>query len=306
MNLIKSLFCVAILPFFVQCFAIDAKHKSQNNIDEPYVRFGIIADIQYCDCDVNGSRYYRSSLQKLDECVESFNRKSVQFTVNLGDLVDKDTPNNLDSVLIRLSQLNASVYNLTGNHDYGNVDNDRLYKLLNMPAEYYSFTMRNWRFIMLNTNEIASYSNTRGTWKENELSEMIDKFKEAKGKAPASYNGGISSKQIQWLRQLLEKSENKGENVLVFSHHPLDCVTGLTALNGSEVLSLISQYNCVKAVIAGHHHDGFFCNTGSLPNIVLEGMVETANQNSYGIIDLFPDKLVLHGYGRMTSRVIQF
>src|SRR5690554_168209 len=88
------------------------------------VKFGIIADIQYCDCDTRGSRYYRNSLQKLEECVVNLNRAEVQFTVNLGDLVDRDTPKNMDSVLVRLDKLNATVFNLTGNHDYEGVHDD--------------------------------------------------------------------------------------------------------------------------------------------------------------------------------------
>lgn len=308
MKLIRSICCIALFPIIIQsCVFPNARNNKENGLQEDSViRFGIIADIQYCDCDTRGSRFYRSSLQKLDECVNELNKEDVQFTVNLGDLVDKDTPHNIDSILIRLDKLNSVVYNLTGNHDYENIDNDQLYELLNMPTEYYSFQRNGWRFVMLNTNEIASYSNVDGTWKEAELEEMRSRVRETTGKNAAEYNGGIGSKQFKWLQELLENSQDKGEKVLIFSHHPLDCVEGLTALNGKEIISLTSKYNCVKATIAGHHHSGAFCEKDSLSNVVVEGMIETADQNAYGIIELFPDKLVLHGYGRMTSRIIHF
>ncbi len=44
---------------------------------------------------------------------------------------------------------------------------------------------------------------------------------------------------------------------------------------------------------------------GKLPCIVLEGMVETED-NSYGTVALYPDKMVITGKGRMTSRTINF
>lgn len=286
--------------------SIDEVVDNVTSTEEPVARFGIIADIQYCDCDTRGQRYYRNALQKLKQSVDHFNKEEVEFAVNLGDLVDRDTPHNLDSVLSCLNKLNAPVYNLAGNHDYENIDNDHLYAALKMPSEYYSFQRNGWRFVMLNTNEIASYSNVDGTWKEKELLEMRDNIRKTTGQNAAEYNGGISNRQLQWLQELLENSENKDEKVLIFSHHPLGCIKGLTALNDQEIVSLASQFSCVKALIAGHHHAGAFCETESLPCIVVEGMVETADQNAYGIIELFPDRLILQGYGRVTSRVIHF
>lgn len=246
--------------------SIDEVVDNVTSTEEPVARFGIIADIQYCDCDTRGQRYYRNALQKLKQSVDHFNKEEVEFAVNLGDLVDRDTPHNLDSVLSCLNKLNAPVYNLAGNHDYENIDNDRLYTLLNMPSEYYSIQWNGWRFVMLNTNEIASYAHVEGTWKEEELEEMKNCVRKSTGQDAAEYNGGISSRQLQWLQQVLENSEMKNEKVLIFSHHPLACVKGLTALNDTEIVSLVSNFSCVKALIAGHHHGGAFCEVDSLPS----------------------------------------
>lgn len=303
----ESLFLDGLHPNEEGYLKIVSDIVTSNALEEkPVIRFGVIADIQYCDCDTRGKRYYREALQKLDQCVDQLNSEKVQFTVNLGDLVDRDTPRNLDPVLSRLNKLNATVYNLTGNHDYENIDNEQLYALLNMPSEYYSFQQAGWRFVMLNTNEIASYSNVKDTWKEKELKEMKNNVRKTTGQDAADYNGGVSSKQLQWLQQLLEKSKDSDEKILIFSHHPLGCVKGLTALNDQDIVSMASKFSCVKALIAGHHHDGAFCEVESLPSVVAEGMIETEDQNAYGIIELFPDKLVLQGYERMTSRVIHF
>ena len=74
----------------------------------------------------------------------------------------------LEVIKQHLSQLNHKIYHLTGNHDYeGVTSNSVLYKQLDMPSEYYSFKKGDWIFIMLNTNEIASYANIAGTPKED-------------------------------------------------------------------------------------------------------------------------------------------
>ncbi|WP_298711504.1 metallophosphoesterase [Chitinophaga sp.] len=269
------------------------------------IRFGVIADIQYADADTRGTRLYRNSVQKLKAAITDLNKQKMPFLINLGDVVDRN-PADFAPVLQEIRKFRRPVYTTTGNHDYHGIQsNDSLYRLLKMPAEYYAFRKGNWRFIMLNTNEVAAYANVKGTPREQELQEMMEQIKARKGRNGAEYNGGISSTQMKWLQGLLAEAQEKGEMVLVLSHHPLGCAEGLTALNDQEIVSLLAKYSCVKALISGHHHAGAFCMVGKLPCIVLEGMVET-DENSYGTIALHPDKLVITGTGRMTSRTIHF
>lgn len=272
----------------------------------PVIRFGIISDIQYCDCETSGSRYYRNSLHKLEACVEDLNKAKVGFSVNLGDVTDRN-PADLPPVLSVLKKLRKKVYTTPGNHDYNGIDdNQELYRRLNMPAEYYFFRKKHWVFIMLNTNEVASYANVAGTRKERALQQMKDEIKKNGGHNAQEYNGGMSEVQLQWLDSLLQQAQKAGDRVLIFSHHPFSCADGLTALNDREVLSTVEKYSCVKALIAGHHHGGAFCYAGSIPCIVTEGMVETASENAYGIIEIFTDRLILTGKGRTRSHEIQF
>ncbi|MBO9594057.1 MAG: metallophosphoesterase [Niabella sp.] len=265
------------------------------------IRLGLIADIQYGDCDSRGTRFYRNSLKKLEDCIDTLNRQQVAFSINLGDITDRD-PQDLEPVLQRLKKLKGQLYTTPGNHDYkGVTDNRSLYKRLHMPGEYYSFKKGNWRFVMLNTNEVAAYSNVTGTWKEKELNSMMNRIRADKAHNGAEYNGGISSVQFNWLKSVLQTAQKKGEQVLLFSHHPFSCADGLTALNDKEVVSLLSGYSCVKAVIAGHHHTGAFCYEGKIPFIVTEGMIETPHSNAFGIIELTDRELILTGYGRTRS-----
>ncbi|MCC8145740.1 MAG: metallophosphoesterase [Bacteroidales bacterium] len=287
---------------YVVCMVISLFCSSLNNLKSqeilPIIRIGLIADIQYGDCDSRGSRFYRNSLPKLDSCMVDFNQNHVHFIVNLGDLVDR-SPNDIDAVLSILKQAESPVYNITGNHDYGGFkDNEALYRKLNMPQEYYSLLSQNWRFILLNTNEIASYANVEETWKEKELKEQMDHLKKTDKKNGQSYNGGISSIQLKWLEDQLKAAEKNDENVIIFSHHPLYPSSAYTALNDEAILNTVSEFECVKAIISGHHHTGAFGNYKNIPCITTEGMIETENTNAYGIINIFNDKIVLEGKGR--------
>ncbi|WP_052762582.1 metallophosphoesterase family protein [Jiangella alkaliphila] len=57
--------------------------------DEDGFRFGVIADCQYADFPDTGTRYYRSSIGKLAEAVDTFNQADLDFITHLGDFVDR-------------------------------------------------------------------------------------------------------------------------------------------------------------------------------------------------------------------------
>lgn len=287
---------IGILCFVSSVLAQDAT---------PLLRFGLFADAQYADYPAENERYYRLSLQKLDTCIDHFNRQQVQFTINLGDIVDRDNKD-LDVVKHRLKRFDKKVYHLTGNHDYkGVTDNARLYKQLDMPSGYYSFKKGNWVFIMLNTNEVSAYANVEGTGKQQELADMLEHIRYTEGKQAYRWNGGVSTKQMKWLDALLAKCERKRRNVLIFSHHPFYPQSEFIALNSEEIIDTISKYACVKAVISGHHHAGAFGRYKGIPMITHEGMIET-KRNAFSIIEITPDSILVKGCGRVPSRSFKY
>lgn len=272
---------------------------------KPLIRFGIISDIQYCDCDPNGSRIYRNSLQKLTNCVQELNGEKLAFTLNLGDIVDRDAERSLEPVLQILSKSKSPVYNLPGNHDYDGVkDNSWLYQKLGMPGAYYSIKKKKWRFIMLNSNEVASYANIDNTPKATELKEMLDVIKMNQMKNGAPYNGGVGKEQLAWLENELKDAQKRKESVIVFSHHPFGCAESLAALDAKTVTALLKQYQNVKALIAGHHHAGAACEVDGITCIVTEGMVETEDTNAFGVVEIYKDRILLNGKGRTRSHQI--
>lgn len=270
------------------------------------VRIGLIADPQYADKDTHGSRFYRNSLVKLDSAVAVINRDEVDFTVMLGDLVDVG-PKDLAAPLQRLDKLKRPIYAILGNHDYVDVeDGASLYKSYRMPNPYYTIEKGQWLFILLNTNELAEYATTMGSGQRRDWKKLNEGLKAAKRSNDQPWNGGISEKQFKWMEKQLRKAQSRSKNVIVFTHHPLYPENGLEALNNREILGLIEKYPAVKAVISGHHHPGNFATYKGIPIITLEGMIETADQNAYGILELGQHQLTLDGKGRMTSRKIEF
>ena len=76
------------------------------------IKIGVFADCQYCDCETAGTRFYRNSLQKLDDCINQFNtNKELDFVVGLGDLIDRNILS-FDSVNSILSKSKKEVFHV--------------------------------------------------------------------------------------------------------------------------------------------------------------------------------------------------
>lgn len=294
-----KLYCLIIL---VALFSISTEAAERG--ESPLLQFGLVADIQYADCDPVESRYYRNSLSKLGESIEYFNREGVEFIVNLGDIVDRDF-RDLDAVVSHLDRADSRVYNTTGNHDYSGVtDNRELYKKLGMPHDYYSFESEGWLFVMLNTNEIATYSNIEGSDKEEELTAVLESLKSEGAPQGEVWNGGVSREQLEWFDALLAEAEREGKRVVVFTHHPLYPLHDAVALNSADILNVMERYSVVKALFSGHVHSGGFALYKDIPLIIVEGMLETESANAFGIVKLYDDRIVIEGRGRLTSRIL--
>lgn len=264
------------------------------------LRIGLIADIQYADKEDSRTRFYRSSVPKLDEAVQFLNNEQLAFTVVMGDLVDEG-PKDLQPILSLLDRLKAPHHHILGNHDFPKVFEKDVFKKFQMPKEYYSIDKSDWKFIFLNTNDLASYAVEPGSAKEKEFLQLQSQLKLSGKKNIPSYNGGIGYKQLKWLEGELKKAKKRGKKVMVFSHHPFLPQNGLETLNTDILVDLFVKYTEVKAVISGHHHPGNFEMYQGVPFITLEGMVET-KENAYGSMDIFEDRIIIYGKGRMTSR----
>jgi 3',5'-cyclic AMP phosphodiesterase CpdA len=270
----------------------------------PLFTFGVITDVQYCNCDPAGSRYYRSSLAKLREAVGSFRSDSMAFIVDLGDLIERDFES-YKPVMEILDSSGLKVWHVTGNHDYS-VD-DRLKKRIpqseGSKEGYYSFTYETVRFIALNGNEISTYATTNK--KVTEAAEqLILKLKNEGEPNAIDWNGGVSEKQLAWLKNQLDEAALKNEKVIILCHFPVWPQNQHNLLNYGQVLSLLEKYDNVIAWFNGHNHAGNYGNFNLIHFVTLRGMVETEANTSYAEIEIYKNKIWIKGSGREKSQIL--
>lgn len=277
----------------------DTIHEGQ----QPILSIGLIADVQYCDCDTHINRYYRKSLTKLQEAVDEFNRNGVDFVINLGDLIDRDYES-FDPVLSRLSGLNMPIYHVLGNHDFA-VDPSRLPQIpstLGMKTRYYSIKKGSYRLIFLDGNDVSTFGNAADT-KEYALAlEQLAHLKSKNAANAKDWNGGIGEEQFRWLENELAIATASDEDVILLCHYPLFPAGAAHNLwNDDQLKKLISKNSSVIAYFNGHQHSGGYEYAEGIHYVNFKGMVE-GSENAFSIIKIFPDRIQIIGYGIEDSR----
>jgi len=268
---------------------------------------GLIADVQYADCEPVGTRFYRESLGNLAACVEDFNRRDLAFVIQVGDLIDRDFAS-FDRVLPVYERLKAPSYHILGNHDYA-VAQDRLGevpKRLGLKRRYYDFAIGSWRFIVLDGNEISLYAHPKDTHAYREAEAVYDELVAREAPNAETWNGGMGPEQIEWLRKKLAKASKAGERVIVFNHFPIFPLGDRHNLwNDAELLEAFGGFDCIAAYIAGHNHHGGYAIADSVHHFTLMGMVETEDTTAYAVVEVRSDRLKVIGIGREPTRVLE-
>lgn len=273
---------------------------------KPLFTFGIISDVQYCDCDPAGSRFYRLSVERLRDAADSFGKAPVDFVVNLGDFIDRDYQS-FKPLLEILDSSGLKVYHLKGNHDFSV---DPLYRKrlpLPMPGNkrYYSFRYGNFRFIALDGNEVSTYASGSRT-SVRKAGKLISALKESGSPNAMTWNGGISSGQLAWLKRSLDRASEGNEKVIILCHFPLYPDNLHNLLNYKEVIFLLENYKNIVACFSGHNHSGNYGCFNNIHFVTMKGMVETANSTSYAIAEVYADEIRIVGAGREESRILDF
>ena len=220
--------------------------------EDPVLAFGIIADVQYADED-NGSdyhktrtRYYRNSLNILQDAVSHWRHatSAVQFVLQLGDHIDgvcqrKGSLVALRSALLPLSSLGKPVYHVIGNHELYNFSKEEFARTELFSAGrkecstqpgrlYYSFQPHPaLRVVALDCYDVSVIGNPKGSELYREAYEIIKSQNPNENIASpiglpedkkrfASWNGGVSLRQLSWLRTQLQEADSHHQNVIVF------------------------------------------------------------------------------------------
>ena len=266
---------------------------------EPDLVFGVIADPQYADADMRMNRYYRNSLSKLEAAVGELNQHPLEFTVTLGDLIDRDLAS-FDAVMPIYAKLKHPHHPVCGNHDFSVADEDKTKVLPAMGLEqpYYAKERKSWRFLFLDGTDIGVWRYPAADPRTATAKAMLEAGRKAKKPNFARHSAAIGPKQMGWIAAELEAARKADQRVILFSHYPLLPVGNNHNLwNAPELVELLDQNPHAVGYMNGHNHKGNYAQQGSCHYLNFKGMVETEKETAYAVVKCFADRLEIEGYG---------
>lgn len=306
MNLLLARLLSVIITFTMLHPEKTVNTGPDDQSQKPLFSFGLITDVHYCTAQPEGSRFYNKSLAKLNESLASLKADSVDFLINMGDLIDRDY-SSYKPVLEIIESSGLKTYHCLGNHDYSVDAKYRKRLPLPMPGKsgYYSFTIGDFRFIILNGNEISTYASTsKAATKKAE--EYIAGLK-AEGMINAvEWNGGPGIKQIEWLGSQLDEASSANEKVFIICHFPTYPENVHNLLNYREINTLLENYHNIIAWFSGHNHSGNYGNFNMIHFVNLKAMVETEETGAWSVVEVYRNKIWIKGSGRERSQILAY
>lgn len=288
------------LPFFLLLIFFSC---SKPEINKPF-SVGIIADCQYCDCDIKWGNYYKKAPERLKEAVTELNKHKLAYTIHLGDFIDQRF-SSFDSIIPTWNKLQSTSYHVLGNHDFEVADSlkSELFDKLNLKKRYYSIENNDWKFLVLDGTDLSFYG-ALDSLKKKETQIMFDRIEKDSLPYAKPYNGGLSKEQFNWIEQELESAKENNQHVGFYCHFPLTPINNGNLWNTKELLELIKKNNHVKLFMNGHKHEGAYDFKNGVHYLTFKGMVKTADSTSYAIADFYKDSVIIKGYGREKDKTL--
>ena len=287
---------------------------------KPEVTFGVIADCQFASgtpdfvgkiwgSDQMFRECYSLSPKKFQEAFDTFKQNDdVEFVLHLGDYVDR----NLDDARVLDDISNKSgieVKHLIGNHDLWATGGDvqRTMKMLKMGSRYISEHIggndSHYRLIRLDSNELGPLEHKKGTIGHQIGVKAVENMRKEGLLQAYEWNGGFSERQLDWLDVELSHAEKLGEVAILSAHHQIFPPHVLDALNATEIIDVIDAHNNVGVFLNGHNHGGAFGTNNGVNYETLPGML-SGDDNAFGIVSGYDERLEIEGYGRVSDRII--
>ncbi|MEN8878855.1 MAG: metallophosphoesterase [Polaribacter sp.] len=272
------------------------------NKKESDFKIGIISDCQYCNCEIKWDRYYKKSPKRLKEAVKELNKDSLQYTIHLGDFIDKNIKS-LDSILPTWKTLKSESFHVLGNHDFEVEENqkEQVIKKLNLEKRYYSFVRNNWRFIVLDGNDLSFYGAITAD-KKQQTDSLFNSLKDLNLPYIKRWNGGLSNTQINWLKSELEEARQEKQLVGFYCHFPIYPIDQHNIWNRNQFLKVIKPYKNVKFFFNGHNHTGAYKYIDNIHYLTFKGMVDTKKTSAFAKAKFTKDTIFIKGYEREPSR----
>lgn len=242
----------------------------------------------------------------------------------------------MDDVLQHLSVYKSGpILHTYGNHELYNLDRQTLGEKLGIPfvrepcgdlVGYRSHVHKSVRFVVLDTYDIArmrrcSTSSRKHKSATDILAKHNPNFPELENSPEGmtgvkrrfvAFNGGVDKPQLQWLRGTLQEAREAREKVIVLSHQPI--LPGSSSpvclvWNYKEVLAVLREFSDVIVVsLSGHAHTGGYKRDKSGIHFrVIEAALQSPSPvKTYGLVDVFDDRLIIRGFGDCSSAVYDF
>lgn len=282
------------------------KSKKEQITEFTEFEIGIIADCQYCDCETAGVRFYRKSPDRLRKAVKVLNEHTLEFSIHLGDFIDKHFES-FDSVVPVWNGLKSRGYHVLGNHDFSVADSLKpmIFQKMNIQDRYYSVVKNNWRFIMLDGNDLSTYGGLTEI-KKRQTDSLFNLLSDDNRPNIKLWNGGLSNEQLTWVERELALATQQNESVGFYCHFPaLGVEQAHNLWNYDQLLDLIDKYDCVKFYFNGHNHAGGYVQKNGVHFLNFKGMVDTEDSTSFAVVAFRKDSLLVKGFGREPSRSLK-
>ncbi len=271
---------------------------------EPEISFGVIADPQYADAEIKGSRFYRNSLAKLEAAVADLNTRSLGFVSTVGDLIDRDFES-FSAVMPIYAKLRHPHFPVYGNHDFDVADEDKgkVPEAMGLGKPYYSVTRGGWHFLFLDGTDVALWKQEADHPNTAKAKRILEVLAASGAPQAQKWNGGIGTEQMAWIKSELDGAKAAGRRVIVFNHYPvIPARDGHNLWNAEELVSLFEKYDHIPAYMNGHNHSGNYGEHSGCHYVNFKGMVETEKESAYAIVRCFPDRLEIEGAGLEPDR----
>jgi UDP-2,3-diacylglucosamine pyrophosphatase LpxH len=253
---------------------------AENDAAQPKLRAGLFTDVHYADRAPAGNRYYRESLQKVQEAVGAFNKEGCEVAFELGDLIDEAPDVEKEIGYLRTIDAEYAKFQgkrnyVLGNHCVYSLTKEQFIENSGMEKPYYSFDQNGFHFVVLDgcyRADGVDYGAKNSHWTDTEIPEA----------------------QRDWLKADLAKSTLP---TIVFVHQRLDLDKDTPAgksyaiKSSKKVRKILKDSGHVLAVIMGHSHHNFYKELDGIHYCVLRACIEGSGEkkNGYAIADLFAD-----------------
>ncbi|MBO0994318.1 NPCBM/NEW2 domain-containing protein [Bacillus sp. SD088] len=225
---IVSLCLVTLIAFFSGPFPIERAHgEIISKEKKPNLTFNVLSDIHIRESSFSSNKFL-AALQDIHE----MNPSSDALIIN-GDLTNTGYSEEYEKVrnLLEQTPTPENIHFSIGNHEFHNgegneINMERFKEFVNQKEVYFERTLNDYSFIFLGSE----------SWGP------VD--------APTKDAAVLSDKQLNWLKDTLNKRSKKKKPIFVYLHQPLE---ESMVIQYKELEKILSKYPQV-ILFSGHTH----------------------------------------------------